>query len=90
MKMQEWWQTEKLKCPSCQGQVTTIHPYYTAGDMWTELNSKNRWLTALFGPFSGLFVWSSSRKKALEADLYECKKCNIKFSFNDAKKIANT
>ena len=84
--MQEWWQTEKLKCPSCQGQVQTIHPYYTAGDKWSELNARNRWVAALFAPIGWLISWGSNRRKALEAPLYKCKKCNITFSFNDAHK----
>jgi hypothetical protein len=82
--MQEYWQTDKLKCPSCRGAVKTVHPYYTAGDRWSELNGMYRWVTAFLGLLGTLISWFSFRHKALEAPLYECPKCKITFSFNDA------
>jgi len=89
----------KLVCPSCHGKVDTIHPYYTANDHYLVLMFKNRWtwwvlvlfLLGLFWPIGVvgaivLLIYEINSPK--RENLYKCKKCEIEFSYNDAKNAA--
>jgi hypothetical protein len=86
---------EKLICPRCGGDVTSIHPYYTAAEKSFDLQFFHQWWLYPLAGLIGMFWWPlglaalvavflRDLNKAKRARLYRCRACDAQLSYEEA------
>ncbi|NOY67648.1 MAG: hypothetical protein GXP13_09630 [Gammaproteobacteria bacterium] len=86
---------QKLICPSCKEAVETVHPFYTASEhlVFTSVKNQYTWwllivvLATIFWPLGIVaygILYFYELKESKNKKLYNCMKCNIEVSYQEA------